>query len=125
MSVNWNNVDGPEPDDEQPDEEQSSLVVTIFFVLIAIAALVGAAAFLNVTLLGTRIKQRAIADCDGPACILEVRTTHDDCFSDRMVFGMPGSMQDFQTPASANNLAFITVDYDDYAICAGVREEKQ
>jgi hypothetical protein len=125
MSVNWDNVEVPKPEGEAQEQEQdSSPVVTGFFVLLAVAALLGGAAFLNVTVFGNQIKQRAIGDCDGPACVLEVRTTHDECFSERMTFRVPASLDDFQPPAGANHLAFLEVDYQDYVICAGVTEEE-
>ena len=122
MSVNWDNVQVPKPEDEEEEPKGPSILSTLFVILIVIAAIIGGAAFLNVTLMGTRLKERAIADCDGPACVLEVRTTHDDCFSDRMVFGMPESVEAFQTPKTSDRLGFVTVSYDDYAVCAGVKE---
>lgn len=120
--VDWNQVPQPEPEEEpKPKSSVPGILIFVFFLLLLA---VGGGGFLNVTLLGTRFKERAIDECDGPACVIEVRTSHDDCYSAALQLGAPGELSSFTTPPESNELGVASADYAAYRRCVGMEKPK-
>ena len=118
--TDWSNVKVPEP---EPPTKPPSIIARLAFAVVAIAALAAGVVFLTVVMLGNRVRERTIAACNGPSCVLEVRGAHDDCYMSSVTIRPPASAQDFQTGPDSDVFGFASVEYAAYVGCTGVSDK--
>jgi len=120
QQTDWSNVKVAEP---EPPPKPASVASKLALAAFVTAAFLAGAVFLTVVMLGNRIRERTIDACNGPSCVLEVRSAHDDCYMDAMTISAPTGPADFQTPPSSDVFGFARVDYAAYLTCAGVADK--
>lgn len=120
--TDWSNV--KVESNEPPAPPPPSIVGRLVTVIVFLALLLVGGVFLNVVLLGTRVRERSVKQCDGPGCVLRLKQKHDECYRGNIGFVVPASTQAFQTPVDANELGFVVVDYEGYKACADLNKPK-
>lgn len=112
--VNWDSVNAPSGGKE-PEHKGSPLGTVAFIVFVLVLLIVGGG-YVNVVMLGERVRDIVTNDCPDPTCAVDVQTRHDDCYSASVSYGVP-SLADFQTPPTSPKLGIGTVDLTAYRQC--------
>ena len=113
--VNWDNVQGAET--RAPEEKPGGILGTLVFIVLLVVGVIAGGSYVNAVMLGERVRDLALENCPAPACAVDVRAAHADCFSANVTYAVPGSMADFQTPPTSPKLGIGSVNLDGYQAC--------
>lgn len=121
--VNWDNVNVDKGGDDE--EKGGGVIGTLVFVVLMVLGLIGGGAYLNMVMLGERVRDIALEGCSEDAtCVIEVRGAHADCFDANVTYAAPSSAADFQTPATSPKLGLGTVNLEGYRACVLPKKKK-